>query len=64
MNTEPVDDIIAVALANLSGYQGNIFPHQLAFDITVGKMVEKKVKNLKILLTLFLYGLKACSVER
>jgi len=41
IDTEPVDDIISYALANLSGYQGNIFPHQLAFDISVKKIVEK-----------------------
>ena len=41
VDTEPVNDIISYALANLSGYQGTIFPHQLAFDIAVKKIVEK-----------------------
>ena len=41
VDTEPVDDIISHALANLSGYQGAIFPHQLAFDISVKKLVDR-----------------------
>jgi len=44
VDTEPVDDVISYALANLSGYQTNLFPHQLAFDISVKKIVEKYKK--------------------
>ena len=38
---EPIDDIISYALVNLSGYHGGIFPHQLAFNISVKQIVEK-----------------------
>ena len=44
VDTEPVDDVISYALANLSGFQTNLFPHQLAFDISVKKIVEKYKK--------------------
>ena len=44
VDTKPVDDVISYALANLSGYNTNIFPHQLAFDISVKKIVENYKK--------------------
>ena len=44
VDTKPVDDVISYALANLSGFNTNIFPHQLAFDISVKKIVENYKK--------------------
>ena len=41
VETEPVDEIISYALTNLSGYHGGIFPHQLAFNISVKRIVAK-----------------------
>ena len=46
--TEPVDDIISHALSNLGGFRGNVFPHQLAFDISVKKIVEEYQAPAKI----------------
>ena len=70
IDTEPVDDIISYALANLTGYQNNIFPHQLAFDISVKKIIEKYQKPVKrgvdiikqIILNVQKLGLKATQI--
>ena len=40
VDTKPVNDVISYALANLSGFNTNLFPHQLAFDISIKKIVD------------------------
>ena len=68
VESEPIDEVIAFALANLGGYQGNIFPHQLAFDITVKKMIEKYKKPIKdgvdIIRNIMLACVEECAENR
>ena len=40
VDPKPVNDVISYALANLSGFNTNLFPHQLAFDISIKKIVD------------------------
>jgi dynamin GTPase len=63
VESEPIDEIIAFALANLGGYQGNIFPHQLAFDITVRKTIEKYKKPIKDVVGIIRNIMIACVEE-
>ena len=68
VDTEPVDEIISHALANLRGYHGVIFPHQLAFDISVKKIIEKYKKPIShavsIIKNLILTCIEECAENR
>ena len=68
VDTQPVDEVISYALANLSGYQTNIFPHQLAFDISVKKIVENYKKpvidGVDIIKGIILSSVEECAETR